>query len=365
MSHKSELLRKKERMQITLPTLIEYYVTSKQVKGCSKKTLLGLHSNLGRFLRYLTQNGHSLCLADVTIHDARAYIASLQGTVTKYEGHTLTPPKPGCTFSPQTVHKHVTTLRAFSNWLHQEGYVKQPIFAMLELPKLPQVKIEVLSAEEIQQVLACINPSTYIGARLYAMVILMIDSGLRAGEVVGVQLSDVDWERGVFKVMGKGAKERFVPLGGTAKQVLLRYVQVFRPKPARPDTNNLFLSVDGYPLTVNAITQIMKRLAKNSGIARLHAHLLRHTCGVQYLLVGGDTKSLQMFLGHSSPFMTHHYEQFTDEHVMAQHRKYSPIDALGVTPRRFSKAKQVQKKQKTTIGLQTQTRSLETTPSAE
>lgn len=345
MSHKSELLRKKERMEITLSTLIEYYVTSKQVKGCSKKTLIGLSSNLARFVRCLTQNGHSLKLADLTIHDARSYIASLQGTVTKYEGHTLTPPKPGCTFSPQTVHKHVTTLRAFSNWLHREGYTKDPLFDLLELPKLPQIKIEVLSPEEIQQVLSCINPSTFMGARLYAMVVLMIDSGVRAGEVVGVKLGDVDWARGVFKVFGKGSKERFVPLGGTAKQLLLRYVQVFRPKPARPDVDNVFLSVDGYPLTVNAITQIMKRLARNSGITRLHAHLLRHTCGVQYLMVGGDTKSLQMFLGHSSPFMTHHYEQFTDEQVMAQHRKYSPIDALGVAPRRFSKGKRAAQKE--------------------
>ncbi len=344
MSHKSERLRKQERMEITIPTLAEYYITSKRVKGCSKKTLIGFTSNLGRFIRYLAQNQHSLKLADLTIHDARSYISSLQGTVTKYEGHTLTPAKPGCTFSPLTVHKHVTTLRAFSNWIHHEGYTKQPLFEMLELPKLPQIKIEVLSPEEIQKLLSVINPNTFMGSRLYAMVVLMIDSGLRAGEVVAVKLADVDWERGVFKVFGKGSKERFVPLGGTAKQVLLRYAQAFRPKPARSDVDNVFLSVDGYPLTVNAITHIMRRLAKNSGIKRLHAHLLRHTCGVQYLMVGGDTKSLQMFLGHSSPFMTHHYEQLTDEHVMAQHRKYSPIDALGVSPRRFGAGKQGMRK---------------------
>lgn len=346
MSHISDQLRKKERMEITLPTLIDYYITTKQVKGCSKKTLLGLKSNLGKFVRYLNQSGHSLKLADLSIHDARGFIMSLQGTVTKYEGHTLTPEKPGCTFSPQTIHKSVTTLRAFSNWLRDEGYTKQPLFALLELPKLPQTKIQVLDQEEIQQLLASINPSTLLGARVYSMVTLMLDSGPRASEVIGLKLPDVDWERGVLKVFGKGAKERFVPMGAISKQVMLRYVQAFRPKPARPDIDNVFLSLDGYPLTVNAITQIMKRLAKNSGIPRLHAHLLRHTCGVQYLMVGGDTKSLQMFLGHASPFMTHHYEQFKDEHVTAQHRKYSPIDALGVMPRRFGKTKQVGAKPK-------------------
>jgi integrase/recombinase XerD len=339
MSHKSEQLRKKERMSIKLPTLIEYYATSKQVAGCSPKTLIAIRSNLGRFVRFLEQRDHSLTLPELTIHEARAYVASLQGKVIKYEGHPLNHPIPDSALSPQTVWSHVRTLRAFSNWLKEEGYTKNSIFEMLEMPKLPKKKIEVLSPDEIRQILQSINANTFMGARLYAMIMLMIDTGVRAGELVGMKLSDVDWDRAVFKVFGKGSKERFVPIGATAKQTLLRYVQVFRPQPARADVDNVFLSVDGYPLTVNAITHIMMRLARNSGVARLHAHLLRHTCGVQYLLAGGDTKSLQMFLGHASPFMTHHYEQFKDEQVMAQHRKYSPADALGLAQRRFAKTK--------------------------
>lgn len=339
MSRRSQVLLKRERMEVTLHTLVEYYATSKQVKGCSKKTLVGIRSNLGKFIKFLEKREHSLKLAELTIHDARAYIASLQGSVTKNEGHPLTPARPNSTLTPQTIHTHVRALRSFSFWLEREGYTKSAIFDLLELPKLPQTKIEVLSPEEIQQLLASINPATFKGARLYAMVLLMLDTGIRAGEVVGLKLADVDWNRGVFKVFGKGSKERFVPLGATAKQALLRYVQVFRPKPARDDVDTLFLSLDGYPLTVNALVRIMHRLGKNAGIPRLHAHLLRHTCGVQYLIVGGDTKSLQMFLGHASPSMTHHYEQFKDEHVTAQHRKFSPVDALGITYRRLGNRK--------------------------
>lgn len=343
MSHKSEHLRKKERMSIQLATLIEYYATSKQVAGCSPKTIIALRSNLSRFVRFLEQRDHSLKLADLTIHDARAYIASLQGKVTKYEGHPLNHPIPDCEFSPQTIWSHVRSLRAFSNWLEKEGYTKTPIFEMLDLPKLPKKKIEVLSPDEIRQVLAAVNADTILGARLYAIILLMIDTGIRAGEVVGLKLANVDWERNVFKVFGKGSKERFVPMGASAKQALVRYVQIYRPQPARPDIDNVFLSVDGYPLTVNALIHIFMRLAKNCGVERLHAHLLRHTCGVQYLLAGGDTKSLQMFLGHSSPVMTHHYEQFKDEQMMAQHRKFSPADTLGLAQRRFGKRSNIQK----------------------
>lgn len=339
MSRRTQVLLKRERMNITLSMLVEYYATSKQVKGCSKKTLVGIRSNLGKFIHFLEKRGHSLKLTDLTIHDARAYIASLQGNVTKNEGHPLTPARPNCTLTPQTIHTHVRALRSFSFWMEKEGYTKSPIFDLLELPKIPQTKINVLSPEEIQQLLGAINPGTFKGARLYAMVLLMLDTGIRAGEVVGLKLADVDWNRGVFKVFGKGSKERFVPLGATAKQALLRYVQVFRPKPAKDDVETLFLSLDGYSLTVNALVRIMHRLGKNAGIPRLHAHLLRHTCGVQYLIVGGDTKSLQMFLGHASPSMTHHYEQFKDEHMTAQHRKFSPVDAMGITYRKLGNRK--------------------------
>ncbi len=339
MSRKSEGLRNKERMQITIPTLLEYYFESKKAKGCSKKTLVAIRSVLERFRRFLEARGHSLKLDDLTIEDARAYVASLQGRITKYDDHKLVPPKPNAEYSPQTIHSHVRILRTFSNWIRDDGYTKQPIFARLELPKLPQVKIAVLAPEEINQILASINPGTFIGARLMAMVLVMLDTGIRAGELIGMLLLNVDWDRGVIKVFGKGSKERFVPIGATAKQTLLRYVQTFRPQPARSDIDQVFLSVDGYPLSVNALVHIMTRLAKNSGVSRLHAHLLRHTSGVHYLLNGGDTKSLQMYLGHSTSDMTNHYEQLTTEHMMAQHRKFSPVDSLGVSYRRFGKSK--------------------------
>lgn len=339
MSRKSEVLRKQERMQIKLPTLLEYYLTTKQVKGCSNKTIIAIRSVMERFIRFQEARGHSLKLADLKIEDARSYVVSLQGKVTKYDGHKFNHPIANSEYSPQTIHSHVRILRTFSNWLRDEGYSPHPILERLELPRLPKVKIAVLSPEEIQQVLNSMNPGTSLGARLMAMVLVMLDTGIRAGELVGMQMSNVEWNHGVIKVYGKGSKERFVPIGATAKQTMLRYVQTFRPKPARDDIDNVFLSVDGYPLTVNALVHIMTRLANSSGVERLHAHLLRHTSGVLYLVNGGDTKSLQMYLGHTTAQMTNHYEQLTTEHMMAQHRKFSPVDSLGVSYRRFGKPK--------------------------
>jgi site-specific recombinase XerD len=172
MSRKSEFLRKHERMEITLSTLLEYYNTSKKVKGCSNKTLIGIRSVVERFMRFLQKRNHSLKLSDLTIEDARDYVVSLQGKVIKYEGHAFNQAIPDSEYSPRTIHTHARVLRTFSNWLKDEGYTKRPVFERLELPKLPQVKIAVLSPEEIEQILASINPATMLGARLMA-------SGLR------------------------------------------------------------------------------------------------------------------------------------------------------------------------------------------
>ena len=100
-------------MGITLPTLVEHYVTTRQIKGCSKKTLTGIRSNLGKFIKFLQSRGHSLKLADLTLEDARSYVASLQGPVTKYEGHKFNRPLPNSTFAPDTVHTYVRILRAW------------------------------------------------------------------------------------------------------------------------------------------------------------------------------------------------------------------------------------------------------------
>lgn len=218
-------------MEVTLPVLIEHYVTAKKVAGCSKKTLVDLRSNLQKFVRFLQSQGHSLRLSDLSLQDARAFIVSLQGEVTKFEGHPINKPVSGYRFSPVTVHTHARALRRFSNWLCKEGWTKRPIFELLELPKVPKTKIDILNEEEIRQVLAAINPNIATGARPYAMVLCVLDTGVRRGDLASLKLSDVDWERGVFKVLGKGAKER-MPVGQVAKHAMLRYVQVFRPQPA-------------------------------------------------------------------------------------------------------------------------------------
>jgi site-specific recombinase XerD len=128
--------------------------------------------------------------------------------------------------------------------------------------------------------------------------------------------------------MGKGAKERIVPIGKYVQWTLWTYIDKVRPTPIDPECNSLFLSRSGKPITANTIKLFFSRLAKISGVTRLHAHLCRHTFAINYLLNGGDIFSLKEILGHTTLDMVNHYLHFTSSQITAQHHKYSPIDKL-------------------------------------
>jgi hypothetical protein len=110
MSRKSEQLRRQERMEILLTTLQDYYPTSKKLKGCSPKTLTAMQSVLSWFIRFLEARGHSLKLADLTFQNARDFSNSLNGKITKYEGHKFNYPVPDSHYAPDTIHSYVRIL---------------------------------------------------------------------------------------------------------------------------------------------------------------------------------------------------------------------------------------------------------------
>ena len=156
----------------------------------------------------------------------------------------------------------------------------------------------------------------------------MLDSGLRLGEVIGLELAKTDLEHSQFWVNGKGGKERVVPIGILCQRYLRRYIVHFRPEPARPEIGNVFLNLDGTRMTENSIKMIFKRLSVKCGIPRLHAHLCRHTFGTNYLRNGGDVFSLQKILGHEDLATVRLYMHLVEADVVQKHKLYSPIDRL-------------------------------------
>jgi site-specific recombinase XerD len=160
------------------------------------------------------------------------------------------------------------------------------------------------------------------------MFMLLLDTGLRIGELIGLKMDDIHINDGLMKVMGKGKKERMVPIGNKAQKALQSYLFRHRPKPAHSGIENAFLSIFGTPITENGVELMFSRLAKKSGINRLHAHLCRHTFATMFLLNGGDVFTLQQILGHTTLEMVRNYVTLASNHIAMQHHKYSPLDRL-------------------------------------
>lgn len=314
-------------METTLDRLIELLLISKQVAGRSRRTIGWYRERLGKYVDWLHKQGCQGILSDLNLQNARAFIQELQSRETLYEDHPLRRPKPGG-LSKHYIQSFVRALKGFASWLEEEEYTPTHVLSKLKLPKSTQKVIEVLSEAEIQAIVDYINPYCFLGARAYAVVMTFLDTGMRVGELVELTMEGLHLDDGFVKVLGKGDKERIIPVGNVAKKALLQYILTWRPEPALPEGDHVFLSPDGRPMTVNSVWLMLNRIGRNAGVPRLHPHLLRHTMAVRYLMEGGDVFSLQQILGHESLEMTRRYVNLAARHVQVQHRKYSPIDRM-------------------------------------
>ena len=225
----------------------------------------------------------------------------------------------------------VRALKAFSSWLTREGYTPENVLINIKLPKAPSKLIVPLTTDEVDKLLKAQNPLTAIGARNIAILITLLDTGPRCNEMSSLRYEDAHIEEGYLKVMGKGNKERQVPIGSMAQKVLWRYVFHFRPEPLGEPNNYLFLTLDGKRLEVNAIKLILKRWGIKAGVPRLHAHLCRHTYATNFLIHRcGDVFLLQRILGHSTLEMVNKYVHYASLQTMIQNHPTSPIDAIGI-----------------------------------
>ena len=310
-----------------LNELIEYYEVCNRAEGKSPKTISWYSANLKSFRNYLKSRHLPDSLDHIDTKLLREYVLYLMKR-TRYNGHPYTPAKTEL-LSSATIHGHVRTLRAFYNWLVVEGLAQNNPAKDLKPPKVTRKVVSTLSDDEIGAILNTfsISPSD---ARNQTLFMILLDTGLRIGELVNLKMDDVHMDEGYLKVMGKGKKERIVPIGNNAQRALQRYLFRFRPKPTNPVTDNVFLSVSSKALTENSMKLMFTRLSKRSGVYRLHAHLCRHTFATMFLINGGDVFSLQQILGHSTLEMVRHYVNLASSHIAIQHQKFSPLDRLNL-----------------------------------
>lgn len=186
------------------------------------------------------------------------------------------------------------------------------------------------SEEEVSALLDAVDVSRPTGPRDHALLVMLLDTGIRASELVGLRLYDLHLDAGWFKVFGKGGKERLVPMGYNCQRVLWRYVKRFRPEPIVPTIDLAFLTRDGRPLTPHRLYEIVSAACQRAGIQgeRLGPHTCRHTFAHKFLMNDGDLLTLQRILGHSSLDVVKLYVALTTDDILSRQRRFSPMDRV-------------------------------------
>jgi len=257
-------------------------------KNFSSHTLQGYEEDLLQFTDFCTARKLNQ-VSDFSLATVRSFLASLAPH--KYQRNT-------------TLRK-IASLRSFANFLLEQGQIASNPFKLLPAPKRERHLPKFLNIDETERLIETSAAAGRFATRNRALLELIYSSGLRRSEVTGLKIADVDLFNGVVKVLGKGNKERYVPVTQTALQALRDYLAT-RVNP-RPD-EALFLNKNGTPLTGDGLAYIFKTLAIKSNIVRkVSPHSLRHSFATHLLNNGCDLRSLQEMLGHKSLLATQVY----------------------------------------------------------
>ena len=216
---------------------------------------------------------------------------------------------------------------AFRFWL-REGAISSNPMELVERPRRERTLIRPLSAEQASRLIEMPDRRSVYGLRDRAMMMLMLDSGLRISETLTLEASRVDWLNCTATVMGKGRKERAVPFSAKTGQALLEFAQARSKAPIK--SGEFFLGKTGKKICRSKARKLILRYGKQAGIegVRMSPHTLRHTFAVLYVRNGGDSFSLQEILGHSTLEMTRNYVNLARRDVAEQHKKFSPMEFL-------------------------------------
>ena len=228
-----------------------------------------------------------------------------------------------------TIARKLSSLRSFYDYLLKHQEVKDNPFVLTKAPKLEKKNPDFLFYEEIDEILDKIDETTDLGLRNRAIIELMYASGLRASEVVEMKLSDIDRNRQVIHILGKGKKERYVPFHELALECLDKYLEEARFSlmvNAKEKHNFVFVNKNGNPLSTRGLRDILDRIALNAGIGRrLHPHTIRHTFATHLLGQGAELRFVQEMLGHSNLSTTQIYTHVTKEKLKKTYDVSHPL----------------------------------------
>jgi integrase/recombinase XerD len=290
--------------------LVDEYLNFMVVeKGASRNTIDGYSRDLNRYAGFVEERG-ILQIGGIETEDVIAYLASLHG-----EG-----------LAANSVNRALAAIRGFYRYLLREKKADHTPMAHIVLAKVWTRLPDVLSREEMALLLAQPGAETPADIRDSAMLELMYATGIRVSEMIGLTVNSINWQVGYLIAMGKGEKERIVPVGQTANEQVKRYQEVARPLLLKGrDSELLFLNRSGKGLTRQGFWKIVKKYAAKAGLDKaIHPHTFRHSFASHLLEGGADLRSVQIMLGHADISTTQIYTHVTRERLREIHRKYHP-----------------------------------------
>ncbi|WP_412477906.1 site-specific tyrosine recombinase XerD [Azonexus sp. IMCC34839] len=277
--------------------------------GLAKATLDSYRSDLGRLAVWLAE------------HQYEALLDARESTLTGFIAHLARNTR------ATSQARYLATLRRFYRWQVGRGRLVADPTLKLSNPSLPSRLPKVMSEKQVEALLDAPDLDTPLGLRDRAMLETIYATGLRVSELVNLKLHEVALNDGVLRALGKGSKERLVPLGQLAIDWIQRYLDEARPEILNgQQTDDLFVTARGAAMTRQAFWQLIKRYALRAGIdpAKLSPHVLRHAFATHLLNHGADLRVVQLLLGHADISTTQIYTHVARERLKTLHAIHHP-----------------------------------------
>jgi integrase/recombinase XerD len=228
--------------------------------------------------------------------------------------------------SPRSLSRYLSAYRQFYSWLIREGTISSDPVALIESPKSGRGLPKALTEQQVESLMAAPDTESLLGMRDKAMLELMYATGLRVSELVGLELSNLNLNQGVVRVVGKGQKERLVPMGDEAHDSLVFYLSSGRPEILKgAQTDSVFVTTRKAGMTRQAFWYMLRRYAAICDIPqKLSPHMLRHSFATHLLNHGADLRVVQLLLGHSDLSTTQIYTHIAREGLKRMHETHHP-----------------------------------------
>jgi site-specific recombinase XerD len=313
------MARKSANHSVSLSQALVGYELHARARQLSWRTIADYKNTFTKFADFL---GEDLPVTAIDHHHITAFLASRTDLVSK-----------------KTIANYHSGLSALWRWLMEEKLVPVHIVREVARPKAEQRVIEPFSEEQIHALLRNLTTSLpytrpgkaksthsidpMLTARNRAMLLLMLDTGARASELCGIKISDIDPDRQMIKVFGKGSKERLLPFSSPTGKALWRYM-TYR---ADDKVNQyVFVTEQGRQINASRLLKIVRGIGIRANVPNVHPHRFRHTFAIQFLRNGGDIFTLKHMLGHTTLDMVQRYLRIAQVDIEAAHAKASPVD---------------------------------------